>query len=303
MTISNSPVGKVSVPDVVAHRGFSARYPENTMQAYRKAVEAGTTGLEGDIRLTKDGEVIMMHDLTLDRTTTGSGPIKDHNWHGDIENLVTKKGQQPVPRFIEVLELLISNEVDDNMYMVVDIKFDNPLKILDALHELFQHESIQPHIPTLKKRLIIGIWDSTFLARSKELFEGFRFCFIGLSLEAARTNYLYSCDAVSLHFAILASSEGQAYIKEAHALQKRVFCWTINKVEQMETCVAWGVDAVIGDNIPLLLEHVHENIKHLTYEEFAMFVKSCKYPGILGRLHYRITQFIMQCVSSLYIGA
>ena len=52
-----------------AHRGFCGKYPENTMLAFRKAVEAGVDGIELDVQLTKDGHVVIIHDETVNRTT------------------------------------------------------------------------------------------------------------------------------------------------------------------------------------------------------------------------------------------
>jgi glycerophosphoryl diester phosphodiesterase len=58
-----------------AHRGASARAPENTLEAFRLAVEAGAGGLELDVRTTRDGVVVVIHDATVDRTTSGSGLV------------------------------------------------------------------------------------------------------------------------------------------------------------------------------------------------------------------------------------
>ncbi len=58
---------------VAAHRGWPARYPENTMPSFAAALSLGVDQLETDIRITKDGELILLHDPTLDRTTTGAG--------------------------------------------------------------------------------------------------------------------------------------------------------------------------------------------------------------------------------------
>lgn len=60
---------------VAAHRGLSATYPENTMEAFRAAVEAGVDQVETDIRITKDGALVLIHDATLDRTTNGTGRV------------------------------------------------------------------------------------------------------------------------------------------------------------------------------------------------------------------------------------
>jgi glycerophosphoryl diester phosphodiesterase len=62
---------------VVAHRGASTRAPENTMEAFRLGVEAGADGIELDVHLTKDGQLAVIHDDTLDRTTDRTGAVRD----------------------------------------------------------------------------------------------------------------------------------------------------------------------------------------------------------------------------------
>ena len=61
-----------------AHRGFSGKYPENTMLAFQKAIEVGADGIELDVQLTKDGEVVIIHDETIDRTTDGKCYVVDY---------------------------------------------------------------------------------------------------------------------------------------------------------------------------------------------------------------------------------
>lgn len=65
---------------VYAHRGASGYAPENTMSAFRKAVELGCHGIECDVQMTKDGSLVICHDETLDRTTDGKGFLKDLNF-------------------------------------------------------------------------------------------------------------------------------------------------------------------------------------------------------------------------------
>lgn len=60
---------------VAAHRGLCAKYPENTMEAFRAAVEVGVDQIETDVRITKDGVLVLIHDETVDRTTNGSGKV------------------------------------------------------------------------------------------------------------------------------------------------------------------------------------------------------------------------------------
>ena len=65
---------------VIAHRGYSGKYPENTMLAFQKAEEAGTDEIELDVQLTKEGTVVVIHDEKIDRTTDGTGFVKDYTY-------------------------------------------------------------------------------------------------------------------------------------------------------------------------------------------------------------------------------
>lgn len=67
-------------PLVCGHRGQAKDAPEQTLEAYRRAVELGADMIEVDARLTRDGELVLFHDATLDRTTSGHGKVSDHLW-------------------------------------------------------------------------------------------------------------------------------------------------------------------------------------------------------------------------------
>ena len=64
-------------PILEAHRGFSGRFPENTLRSFREAVAEGARSIELDIHASSDGQLIVMHDETVDRTTNGTGRIAD----------------------------------------------------------------------------------------------------------------------------------------------------------------------------------------------------------------------------------
>ena len=65
-------------PLVIAHRGASGTSPENTLAAFRRAAELGADMIELDVQVTRDGAVVVIHDYTLERTTTGTGPVSAH---------------------------------------------------------------------------------------------------------------------------------------------------------------------------------------------------------------------------------
>lgn len=72
-----APFACGAVKQIVAHRGSSADRPENTLAAITRAIEAGATAVEADVRTTSDGHLVILHDATLDRTTTGSGNVAE----------------------------------------------------------------------------------------------------------------------------------------------------------------------------------------------------------------------------------
>src|SRR5512140_1438453 len=67
-------------PLVVGHRGAPARAPENTAASFRAALDAGAGAIELDVGLSKDGHAVVLHDATLDRTTSGRGPLARRTW-------------------------------------------------------------------------------------------------------------------------------------------------------------------------------------------------------------------------------
>lgn len=100
---------------VAAHRGFCSKYPENTMLAFEKAVEVGVDQLETDVRVTKDGELVLIHDATVDRTTNASGKVCDFTL-AELRELDAGDGQK-IPTFIEFMEL-----VKNHPTMTLDIE-------------------------------------------------------------------------------------------------------------------------------------------------------------------------------------
>jgi glycerophosphoryl diester phosphodiesterase len=88
----------------VAHRGASAYEPENTLRAFRRAIELGADMSEIDLHLSQDGELIVMHDYTVDQTTNGHGAIKELTL-AEIKQLDAGQGE-PVPTLQEVIDLV-----------------------------------------------------------------------------------------------------------------------------------------------------------------------------------------------------
>lgn len=82
---------------VWAHRGASGYAPENTLDAFRKAVEMGADGIELDVQMTKDGELVVIHDETIDRVSNGKGWVKDYTYE-ELKNLILTKHIRNIQR-------------------------------------------------------------------------------------------------------------------------------------------------------------------------------------------------------------
>lgn len=100
---------------VAAHRGWCAKYPENTMAAFRAALELGVDQIETDVRVTKDGELVLIHDATVDRTTNSTGIVFDYTFE-EIRQLDAGQGEK-IPTLIELMEL-----VKDHPTLTLDIE-------------------------------------------------------------------------------------------------------------------------------------------------------------------------------------
>ena len=130
-------------PLLVAHRGFKAKYPENTMTAFKAGVDAGAQMVELDVHLTRDHELVVIHDDTLDRTTNGEGPVDEYTLT-ELKRLDAGHWFHPrfageqIPTLREVLRQL-SHRVLINIEVKSDIEQNTPVsgvieeKLLDLL--------------------------------------------------------------------------------------------------------------------------------------------------------------------------
>lgn len=130
-----------------AHRGCSQRYPENTLLAFEKAMEIkGLAGIELDIQLTKDGELAVIHDERVDRTTEGMGFVRDYTWE-EIRRFHIYAGEnmtQKIPSMQEVLDLLMPRlKSDSDAKIKLNIELKNNVypypgmekKIVELVHK------------------------------------------------------------------------------------------------------------------------------------------------------------------------
>ena len=105
-----------------AHRGCSYRYPENTLSAFREALNYEITGIELDIQLSRDGHIVVMHDETVDRTTDHSGWLKDYTLAELKAMHIRGDDNEHVPTIREVLELIHDACVSRGILLNIELK-------------------------------------------------------------------------------------------------------------------------------------------------------------------------------------
>ncbi|MGR3764961.1 glycerophosphodiester phosphodiesterase [Rossellomorea sp. NS-SX7] len=120
---------------IFAHRGSAGTHPENTMDAFLEAERVGADGIELDVQLTKDGEIVVIHDETVDRTTNGKGYIKDYHLR-DLRklhaNYTFKKKffhKQKIPTLDEVFDWMNDNS------LICNIELKNSIMDYQGLEE------------------------------------------------------------------------------------------------------------------------------------------------------------------------
>ncbi|ORY33432.1 PLC-like phosphodiesterase [Naematelia encephala] len=235
------------------HRGASAHLPENTLASFRAAILEGAHGIESDVHATSDGVILMFHDPTLDRTTTGKGLIRKQPWKGVIEHARTvKEPIQPIPRFEELVDLLMEEE-NRHVLLNIDCKMQNDPETLfpEMARIISKHANWET---VLAPRLILGLWHPLFLKSAYTHLPLLKRYHIGFSLSIARQFFWDACDGFSIAFPILVGTTGQAFIRDCVKAGKSICVWTVNDPGEMRVALSWGVRAVLTDRVGAFVE-------------------------------------------------
>jgi glycerophosphoryl diester phosphodiesterase len=232
----------------MAHRGASQGAPENTLAAFRQAVEVGADGVELDVRLTVDGVPVVLHDARVDATTDGAGLVAEMPL-AQVRELDAGSWFDPafagegVPTLTEALDFLAP-------HLVVNIEVKPAPRdagVEEGVAKVVRHVGVEDRV-----------WFSSFkpyaLYRLRQL------------LPEVPSGLLYSPltpvtrllapftphEALHPHHAMV----GAGGVRWAHRRGLRVAAWTVDDVERGSRLAAWGVDAIITNDPERLLQTV-----------------------------------------------
>ena len=234
---------------IFGHRGFSGNYPENTMLAFRKAVELGADGIELDVHLTKDNVIVICHDELIDRTSNGKGYIKDYTYeelcrfdfYGRFEG---KFEFQKIPTLREYFDLV---KPVDGFMTNIELKtgvFEYP-GIENAVIDMIKEYN-------LSDRIILSSFNHYTILRCREIAPEIKTGFLTESWIIDMWDYAkkYGVECVHPHYAFLT----QEYLPKMKEAGLEVNTWTVNEYEDIKRLSAMGVDILIGNYPDRMIE-------------------------------------------------
>lgn len=254
---------------VIAHQGGEWLRPSNTLVAFDHAMELGVDVLEMDIHQTQDGVIVLMHDATVDRTTDGSGTIKEmtlaeiqaldagYYWTDDDGATYPYRGQGiQVP----TLEELFQRYPD--MRMNIEIKQETPSMVrpfCTLIHDYNMQDKILVatfHKATVEEfRAECPDVITSMVEPEIQLFFGLNVAFLGALFQAPGTAFQVPLTS-SLPIIGEVDVITERFVRVAHSHNIQVHAWTINETAEMERLIGLGVDGIITDRPDLLLEVV-----------------------------------------------
>ncbi len=226
---------------VIAHRGFSGAAPENTLSAFRKAIEIGSDMIELDIQQSKDGNIVVIHDETLEKTTNGKGKVVDHTLQ-ELKKLDAGSkfraefSGERIPTLREVLGLARGR-------VLVNIEIKNPSHGRYPITELAEK--------ALKEVKKAGMMDRVIFSS----FNPFSLEYIEKTEPRARVAFLYHRSWSSLPELTGGREYRVLNLRNIHLTREKVErirkegiklnVYTVNSKAELEQFVKWEVDGII----------------------------------------------------------
>ncbi len=212
----------------IGHRGAGGHAPENTLAAIERGIALHSHLVEFDIRATSDGQLVLLHDATLDRTTNGHGAIADQIWN-DVKQLTGGNGQHlPIladalrttsGRIGVMIEIKTEGIATQVCRTVREVQLSGPVIYASFLHDE-----------------LLAIRRENPQAQTMALIEG---------VPVNRT--AFATDAQATHVGVAFETLTPSFLKALHNRALRVFVYTVNEPADIQTAKAMGVDGIISD--------------------------------------------------------
>jgi len=216
----------------MGHRGAAALEPENTLRSIERAVEIGVDAVEVDVRLSKDRELVVIHDSTVDRTTNGSGPVSGYSLDG-LRKL-DAGGGQTIPTLQEVMEL-----VGHKVKLVIELKEEETERMVV---ELIKRNNVEDNV------YVISFWHE--LVKTVKVLES---CIkTGVLLVGCPVDTCVASQASADALVMKYNFVNRHFVEMVHKDGLQVFVWNIDDPHLLKPYVDMGVDG-IGSNDPRVL--------------------------------------------------
>ena len=252
------------LPRVVAHRGDSHAFPENTLDAFISATKMGIDIIETDVHLTKDGKVVIWHDGTLERNTNGSGLVEEYTL-GELKELdagytFTPDGGKTYPfreKNVKMITLDEALEACENQRFNVDLKSKDPAIVKAFTHVINAHNAQDRvlcasfHLSHLQRMRI----ESPSILTSVTTIEVLRYIILQKlhilpkKLSPNRT-LVFQVPIEQWNIKVITPQ----FIEEFHKRGAVIMVWTINDEPTMHRLYDMGVDTIMSDNASLLYQ-------------------------------------------------
>ncbi len=259
----------VEHPLVIAHQGGNGIWPGDTLYAFEKAVEIGADVLEMDAHITKDSQIVLMHDENIDRTTDGTGLIEAltlselkqldaaYQWSNDEGKTFPYRGQgiqvptleelfQKFPQMRYVIEIKLTQNPIDKPLCDLIRKYDMQDKVMIAsFHDtaMQNFRATCPESATSASRAEV----TKFVLLGKVFLSGF----IAPQYQSLQPPY---DPEQSLNIPVMT----KRFIREAHAKNVKVEPWTVDDPELMKQYIEWGVDGIMTNRPDLMIQILKE---------------------------------------------
>jgi glycerophosphoryl diester phosphodiesterase len=212
-------------PLIIAHRGFSGRYPENTLASVRAAIQLGVDFVEIDVQETADGELIVFHDYRLNRICGVRGRVRDKTL-ADIQ-----KANPQVPTLRQVLQMCRGRT-----RVLIEIKRADPRKVAAVISNTRMENDVIVFSLSIRRMKAIAAVNPRIP----------RFGLVArrLPLAMARLKAV-GIEGIGLNRKLVRSART---VRRIHKRGWKLFVWTVNREAEMRKLAAWGVDGLITNH-------------------------------------------------------